>query len=157
MNMTRNANKHDVSLLLLRVAAGIIFIAHGWQKVANPAAFANFFAMNNFPAFMVYVVGYAELIGGILLVIGLWTGIAASVLAVIIAVALFYVKGGALFRSFNVPIFEIDLALLAITVSLALKGSGSLAVVPSNGCCDKCATCEVKPAEPSVSYPQNNS
>jgi putative oxidoreductase len=139
--------RYNSALLLLRIAAGIIFIAHGWQKISSPEAFQAFFASLGLPAFFVYLVGYVEFIGGILLVIGLWTSIAATVLAVIIAVALFYVKGGALFRTFNVPVFEIDLALLAITVAIALKGSGAYAVRPSHGLCIGCdcnGTCEVK-------------
>lgn len=134
-------------MLVLRIAAGIIFIVHGWQKVSSPDAFVGFFGSLGFPAFFVHLVGYVELIGGIMLVLGLWTGIAATALAVIIAVALFYVKGGDVFGAFNVPKFEIDLALLAITVALALKGSGKYAIKPSHGlCCDECqgGTCEVK-------------
>jgi putative oxidoreductase len=139
--------KYNSALLALRIAAGIIFIAHGWQKISAPDAFVGFFTSLGFPAFTVYLVGYLEFLGGIAVLLGLFTGIAAAVLAVIIAVALFYVKGGAVFRTFNVPVFEIDLALLAITVALALKGSGAYAVKPSHGLCCGCkdgGVCDVK-------------
>ena len=95
---------------------------------------------------MVQVVGVIELVGGLMLILGLWTSIAATALAVVMAGALFYVKGGAVFRSFNVPVFEIDLALLAITTALAIEGSGKYALRQSHGLCCKCenGTCPVK-------------
>ncbi len=126
--------KNSIALLVLRIAVGIIFIAHGWQKISAPEAFQGFFASLHFPMFFVYLVGYIEFIGGILVLLGIYTCIVSTVLAVIIATALFYVKGGAVFRSFNVPVFEIDLSLLASTIVLALKGSGRYAVYG----CDKC-------------------
>ncbi len=157
--MILKERKHDIALLLLRIATGIIFIAHGWQKVANPEVASNFFASQGLPGFLAIVVGYIEVIGGLMVLIGLWTSIAAIALSIIIAIALFYVKGGAIFRAFNVPVFESELSLLAMSLALTLKGSGKIAVRPDYGCDDLChrhhnvtTTTTVKEA---VVYPDN--
>lgn len=145
--------KNSIALLVLRIAAGIIFVAHGWQKIQNPENFRQFYESLNFPFFLVHFTGYVELIGGLMLILGIFTCIAAAALGVIIGVALFYVKGGAVFRTFNVPVFEIDLMLFAAMVVLVLKGGGkySLAACTKFKCgkwhdaCDcEGHVCEVK-------------
>ncbi len=141
--MKSSIHTHDVPMLVLRIAVGIIFIVHGWQKVSEPAKFSGFFMMQHFPAFMVNVVGYVELVAGVLVLLGLWTSIAAVPLAIIIATALFYVKGGAVFRAFNVPVFELDLLLLASLVVIFCKGSGKYAIKPSGCLCCKGGNCNV--------------
>jgi putative oxidoreductase len=131
--------KNSIALLVLRIAVGIVFIAHGWQKIYNPAAFESFFASQHLPMFFVYLVGYVEFIGGICVLLGLFSCVAAAALGVIMLVALFYVKGGAVFRTFNVPVFETDLVLLASLIVLALKGSGRYALYS----CDKANCCKM--------------
>ncbi len=154
--MKSGIHTHDIPMLVLRVAVGIIFIAHGWMKVANIGPTAEFMnqVFGGGGTFLAYLVGYVELIGGIMVLIGLWTSYASIALAGVIAVALFYVKGGAVFRAFNVPVFEIDLLLLASLVVLVLKGSGTFAVKPSGcPCCIGGKTESGRPSEPSVVYP----
>ena len=57
----------DVALLVIRVVAGIIFIAHGWQKVGMGVTnVAGFFAQTGapLPALTAPLVTYLELFGG---------------------------------------------------------------------------------------------
>ena len=72
--------------LILRVMAGIVMAAHGWQKLqGGPANFGSQALANlgvPLPVFMGYVVTFAELIGGILLIVGLLSRLAALILAI---------------------------------------------------------------------------
>ena len=127
----------DVAALLLRLAAGLIFIPHGWSKVAGeggPASFAADMAANyHLPAFLGYVAAYAELVGGALLIAGLLTRLDAFLLAATMFVAAFIVQlpdalyevpPGAIKLFVALRGIETPLAMFAICVALVFLGGG---------------------------------
>lgn len=126
----------DVAALLLRVTAGLIFIPHGWSKIAGQggaAAFAGDLPSYGIPAFLGYVVAWAELAGGALLIVGLLARIDAFLLACTMAVAavvvklpdaLYEVPPGAIKLFVILRGLELELALLAISVAIVLIGAG---------------------------------
>ena len=65
----------DLAATILRVALGILFIAHGWLKLVifTPAGTAAFFESLAFPGALAYLVMAAELAGGVALILGVWT------------------------------------------------------------------------------------
>jgi putative oxidoreductase len=124
----------DVSSLLLRLAAGAIFIPHGYSKVfgqGGPAAFAADLPSYHIPIFLGYVAAYTELFGAILLIAGLLTRIDALLLAgtMFVAVAVVQLPDalrdpdthgiGAVLHSIEFP-----LAMFAMTAVLVLLGPG---------------------------------
>lgn len=71
----------DLAATILRVTMGILFLAHGWLKLAvfTPAGTAAFFEGLGFPGFLAYVVMAGELAGGIALILGVavrWVSLA---------------------------------------------------------------------------------
>jgi putative oxidoreductase len=70
--MTLSPTSKNLALLVIRIIIGGIFIYTGWMKIADMTSTVGYFASMGIPAFLAYIVGYAEFIGGILLVIGLW-------------------------------------------------------------------------------------
>jgi putative oxidoreductase len=90
--------------LLLRVSLGFLFLAHASLKffIFTPAGTAKFFASVGLPPALAYLVIAAEVIGGIALVLGLWTRVAAVALVPILLGAIFTVHGAAGFF-FNNP------------------------------------------------------
>ena len=117
--------------LALRIPVGIIFVAHGAQKLfgwfggyglEGTGQWMASIGLN--PGYlMALLAGGAEFFGGLALVIGLLVRPAAAVLAVTMVVAIFSVhidKG--LFMSNNG--YEYGLALLAVSVSLLFSGAG---------------------------------
>jgi len=76
---------------------------------------------------MAFMAGSAELFGGLFILLGLLTRPAAVVLAftMVIAIASVHISNG-LFMANNG--YEFALALLAITVSLAISGSGRVGI-----------------------------
>ncbi len=110
-------------MLLLRLAVGIIFVAHGWDKFGDMASTIAFFGQLGMPAVMAYVVATIELLGGLALIIGLYTDLAALLLAIVMVVALVYVK----MITFKIGLlggYELDLALLASLLALVFIGPG---------------------------------
>jgi putative oxidoreductase len=67
-------NSLDGTLLLLRVCVGIAFVLHGWGKVRDVGGFS---AANEVPVFLGAAAAYVQCIGGLLLVVGLLTSLAA--------------------------------------------------------------------------------
>lgn len=112
--------------LILRVVVGAIFAMHGWQKLqGGVAGVSGFLGSLGFPmadAFAVILIA-AELIGGILLILGLFTHWTAKVLAVVAVVALVTVHLGKGFFV-NEGGYEFILLILAATVSILITGAG---------------------------------
>lgn len=117
--------------LLLRLAIGAIFVAHGWQKWGSRGSsefdwFAGSAIPTVFPepTFWAWVVFLVELVGGLAVILGLLTRLAALLQAVIMLVALFGVKlaqGAGLVGG-----YELDLILLAACLALAILGGGPI-------------------------------
>lgn len=120
--MTLSPTSKNLALLVIRIVIGGIFIYTGWMKIADMTSTVGYFASMGIPAFLAYIVGYAEFIGGILLVIGLWNCLASAVLAIIMIVA-------AILVALNAPqMVSTPLAVLAALLGLIVSGPGSWAV-----------------------------
>ena len=102
----------DVALLITRLIIGGIFVYSGWAKVADIAGTVGMFSQMGIPAFLTYIVSYGELIGGVLLILGLWTELAALFLTIVMLVA-FYLTRNFGFQSFGLPLVTLA-GLLAI-------------------------------------------
>ncbi|GGL08538.1 DoxX family protein [Deinococcus radiotolerans] len=120
----------DLALTMLRVTIGLIFIAHGYQKLAIytlPGTTGAFTQMGvPLPALMAPLIALSELIGGAALAAGLFTRVAAALLAtdMVGALILVHLKAG----FFNPDGAEFPLALLAASLTLALTGAGAYAL-----------------------------
>lgn len=117
----------DLGLLLARVALGVVFAAHGYQKVFQfgvPGVTESFVGMGvPFAQVAAPVVAYAELIGGVLLVLGAFTPIVGLVLAVdmLVAALLVHVPQGLFVDQGG---WELVGALGAGALALAAVGPG---------------------------------
>ncbi|TMP38227.1 oxidoreductase [Pseudoalteromonas citrea] len=123
------------SALSLRIPIGIIFMAHGAQKLfawfggyglEGTAGWMESIGLA--PGFLMAVLaGSGEFFGGVFILLGLLTRPAAAVLAITMIVAIFSVHfSNGLFMSNNG--YEFALALLAASVSVAISGSGKLSL-----------------------------
>lgn len=130
-----SASQAGYSPLALRVPIGIILMAHGSQKLFGWFGGYGLEGTGQWMAsiglepgvLMAFMAGSAEFFGGLFLLLGLLTRPAAFVTAFTLIVAIFSVHiDNGLFMSNNG--YEFGLALLAATVSLAISGSGKLAL-----------------------------
>lgn len=117
-------------ITVLRVVVGIVFLVHGGQKlfVWGFGGVAGFLGQVGIPAPMLaaVIVTLVEFLGGLALLLGLFTRWAAIPLAIdmLVAILAVHLKAG-----FFLPNgYEFALTLLAATVALSLLGSGEASV-----------------------------
>jgi len=125
----------DITIFILRIAIGIIFMAHGLQKAfgmfGGPGieGFAKFLVGLGFnPGVMwAYFAAYLEVIGGLCLILGLFTRAFALLLFILMLVAatkvhlgkgFFVAKGG----------FEFNFLIACVCLALAILGGGKFSL-----------------------------
>lgn len=129
--MTRQIElRPDWGLVPLRLVAGIVFIAHGWLKLSafgipGTAKFMGDLGIP-MPAVAAICIITLELIGGIALVVGGATRIAATLLVADMLGAIFFAKRNAGFFAPNG--WEFELTLCAVCVTLAIVGAGGASI-----------------------------
>jgi putative oxidoreductase len=119
-----------LGLTIVRVVVGIVFIAHGAQKLFGfglSGITGGFTQMGvPLPTLSAPVVTFVELLGGIALVLGLFTRIAAILLAIDMlgAIVLVHFKNG-----FFLPTgYEYAFTLLFVMIAIAVGGPGEYAI-----------------------------
>lgn len=134
----------DWGLLILRIAMGIIFLAHGWPKLnpngpmKGPAGFAGWLKQMRvpLPTFFAWVVALLETVGAALLIFGLGTRILAVGFAIdmFVAITVALRPMGAKFTSMEGGArWEFEFLLLASALALLFTGAGSIALDPFVG------------------------
>lgn len=133
LNLMQSNNNY--SSLLLRIPTGIIFIAHGAQKLFGAFGGYGLEGTGQWMAsiglepgyFMALAAGSAEFFGGLAILIGLLTRPSALILAITMLVAIFSVHiSNGLFMSNNG--YEFGLSLLAISIALTITGGGAFSL-----------------------------
>lgn len=116
----------DWGLLILRVALGVIMVAHGWPKLKNLKGTAAGFKAMGFkpPKFWGTVAAIVEFFGGLALILGLFTQFFAFLIAIQFIVAILKVKGKMGF----VNGYEFDLLILAAAFALMILGAGAISL-----------------------------
>ncbi|MBA3766322.1 MAG: DoxX family protein [Acidobacteria bacterium] len=119
----------------VRIALGIIFIAHGTQKIFGLWGGRGFSAyVEGTPPFgfmrpgwlWLAAAAFAELLGGVLVLLGLLTRFGALAIAIVMLVAMFGVHWGAFFM--NNRGVEFTFALLGMAIALMIAGGGQASV-----------------------------
>lgn len=111
--------QHQVAMTILRLALGLSFLLHGLQKMQMGLdKVGGFFASLGLPAFLAYPVGYIELIGGALLILGLFSRYVSIAFGAVMIGAIFTAK----LKAGYVGGMELDVVLLAISAYFAISG-----------------------------------
>lgn len=123
-------NHNDIALLVTRILIGGIWLIHGIRKFEDITALQEGFAMMGFPGTLGVVVGVVEVVGGLLLLFGIFTRAATIPLVGIIVVAIGTVQIQHLqdiFLGLHAGL-ERDLLILASTVGIMSFGPGKYSV-----------------------------
>lgn len=126
---TRLERIRPVVALAGRIVLGAIMLAHGWTKVIPRGSLYNFahaVAHMGLPYWLGYVAAFTEFFGGIALILGLLTPLAAAGVAIDMTVAILKVH---LRHGLTGPGgFEFPLSLLALALLILVDGPGCLAI-----------------------------
>ncbi|CAN7597843.1 DoxX family protein [Pararhizobium sp. LjRoot238] len=122
------------AILVLRVALGILFLAHVGLKifVFTPAGTAQFFGSLGLPPVLAYLTIAVELAGGVALIAGFFARIAAVALIPVLLGAIFTVHAAAGFFFTNPNGgWEFPAFWVVGLVAVALGGDGAHALRPT--------------------------
>ncbi len=133
--LTKGTGVEAGSILLIRLAVGLIFFSQGILKYTDPNMGVNRFTRIGFPhpGFMAHFVGVFEVICGTLVLLGLVTRLAAVPLLIVISTAIATTKIPELFRRgqgfwFMVSDARADFAMLCGLLFLLVSGPGRLSL-----------------------------
>ena len=124
------SNNTEYAALVLRIGLGTMFVAHGLLKVlvyTLPGA-AGFFEQVGFPGWLAYVVTYAEIGGGLLLLAGIGVrAVSLALISVLAGALVVHFGSGWVFSNPNGG-WEYPAFLIVASVVQALLGPGKFAV-----------------------------
>jgi putative oxidoreductase len=133
--MSPNSRPDLRSILLIRIAVGLIFFTQGILKFSDPNMGVNRFTRIGFPhaAFTAHFVGIFEIVCGLLVLLGIWTRVAAIPLLIVISTAIASTKFPELFRAnqgfwFMISDARADFAMLCCLLFLMIVGGGAWSV-----------------------------
>ena len=119
--------------LVLRLALGVMFIAHALLKyyVFTLPGTGQFFASLGLPSALAYVTFYAELVGGVLLLLGVYTRyVAVALVPILLGATWAHAGNGWVFTAPNGG-WEYPAFLTVAAIVQALIGDGAFAARPS--------------------------
>ncbi len=131
INPTIDARTAPYAALILRVALGALFLAHGFLlKVLTfgVAGTVGYFESIGYPGFFAYLVILGEVGGGLLLIAGVFTRwIALALLPIMIGATLQHIGNGWMFASPNGG-WEFPAVWTVLLAVQALLGNGAFAL-----------------------------
>ena len=125
-----NPRLREAGIALVRIIVGVVFFAHGYLKFFKMGidGTIGFFTSLGIPApqLAAWFVTGLEMIGGLALILGIFTPVLGVLFAIEMAVVIFTAKRG---EGFFAPKgFELELTLLVASAALALTGPGSFSL-----------------------------
>jgi len=132
--------ENDAATAVLRVALGVVFFAHGAQKMLGWFGGSGFSGTMSFftetmhiPAVLAFLAIAAEFFGGLGLMVGLLSRVAALGIAVnmVVAIALVHHQFGFFMNWFGTQKgegYEYHLLVIAMAVLVILRGAGAVSL-----------------------------
>lgn len=114
-------------LSLLRIHLGAILLAHGWLKISvfTVAGTVGYFASLGLPSIVAYLTIFGEIAGGLALILGVQTRLAATLSLPILLGATFVHLGNGWLFSAEGGGWEFPASLTIIALAVAFMGSGN--------------------------------
>jgi putative oxidoreductase len=121
----------DAALLVLRLALGILVLLHGISKLPPPPEFIiGTLAKAGMPSVLAYGVYLGEIVGPLLIIVGVWTRLGALLIVANMVVALLIAHTGDLFHLNKQGGYALELQAMYLftAVALAFAGAGRFSV-----------------------------
>lgn len=127
--MIEKLHNYNLGVFAIRLSLALVFIAHGWQKFMNLEQTTGFFDSLGLGVFFVYLVATVELLGGLAMLLGVWTRLAGLLLAIDMVFAIALVK---LSQGF-IGGYEFELVLLLASLGITFMDPGRYAILRPQG------------------------
>jgi putative oxidoreductase len=127
---------NDGGKLILRVTLGLLILFHGISKILHGAGFiTGLVAKAGLPPAVGYLVYVGEVIAPLMLVFGIWTRLAALVVAINMVVAILLVHVPHLFTLSNTGGWALELPgmYLASALAIVMLGAGKYSMGGTSG------------------------
>lgn len=121
----------DVGRLVLRLALGILILCHGLSKLPPPSAFVvGALAKADLPSVLAYAVYLGEILGPILIIVGVWTRVGALLIVInmLFAVTLAHPPNMVALNPSGGYVMELQAMYLFVALALVLLGAGRYSV-----------------------------
>ena len=129
-------NSEDTGKLILRVSLGVMILLHGIAKIMGGVdGIVGMVGKAGLPGAFGYLVYVGEVLAPLLLIVGLWTRLAALVVAINMVVAIVLVHMGDVFTLTKQGGWALELQgmLLFTAIAVALLGAGRFSVGGARG------------------------
>lgn len=113
----------NTGMFLIRLGLGLVFVVHGWSKLAHMQETISFFATLGFPAFVAYLVALVEFLGGLAMITGVCTKWAGFGIAIVMVGAVYSMRASGFSGGYEFP-----LTLLLTSLGVAFTGPGTATI-----------------------------
>jgi len=123
-------SKTSVVSIIMRVLMGVIFVSHGIAKLQmGLSQVGAWFSSIGLPGFLAYAVAILELVGGIMLILGLFTRYVSALFVIMLIGAIATTKLSAgLLGNPQMPGYELELGFLLVSLYLVVATPVTLSV-----------------------------
>ena len=111
----------------MRIHFGVILLAHGWLKISvfTIAGTVGYFASLGLPSIVAYLTIFGEIAGGVALILGMQTRVAAALsVPIMFGSTMVHLGNGWLFSAEGGG-WEFPASLTIIALAIAVMGSGN--------------------------------
>jgi len=125
LNTSSNSLDRSWALSILRIHFGVILLAHGWLKISvfTIAGTVGYFASLGLPSIVAYLTIFGEIAGGVALILGMQTRLAAALsVPIMLGATIVHLNNGWLFSAEGGG-WEFPASLTIIALTIALMGS----------------------------------
>lgn len=129
--MSRTQGTQDLGKAILRIVLGVLILVHGIAKLmAGPGFVTQVVTQAGLPAALAYGVYIGEVVAPVLLIIGLWSRLAALIVAInmVFAFALVHAKQLGEMAPTGGWALELQGMYLAAALAVALLGAGRFSI-----------------------------
>lgn len=113
----------NTGMFLIRLGLGLVFVVYGWSKLSHMQDTIGFFASVGFPAFVAYLVSLVEFVGGLAMIMGVYTKWAGFAIAIVMIGAMYTMWGKGFTGGYDFP-----LVLLLTSLGIAFTGPGTATI-----------------------------
>jgi putative oxidoreductase len=133
--MIRLSRYDDVGKLIVRLTVGVLILFHGIHKVLNPASLnsiRNMLVSANLPSLLAYGVYVGEVVGALMVILGVYSRIGGLLIAGNMLFALGLAHRAQIFTLTSTGGWALELQAFFLLSGLAIVflGSGRMAVKP---------------------------